>query len=76
MQHFLLSDAPRIATSVTGATFGYVGGLVNLSCAAQAIPQANFSWAKEDEEILPYVKTKNDERDRLVTLESSTVRFL
>ena len=42
-----------MSTVSSGLNYGYVGGTVNLTCSASAIPSANFSWAKDGEVIKP-----------------------
>lgn len=42
-------------------TFGYIHGIVNLTCEAEAEPAATFSWFRHNKKISPKVHLINSE---------------
>lgn len=39
---------------------GYWGGTANLTCMADAVPEANFTWTRNNKTIDPELKIIND----------------
>lgn len=56
-------DKPFVATSASAnIVFGFVGGVVNLTCRAEAEPAANFTWYRKDKKLSPKKFTMFEEQ--------------
>ena len=55
-------------------SFGFLGGIVNISCSALAVPEANFTWLKDGQLIHTGTHLSNSPYDTTDRLLSSTRR--
>lgn len=72
----LASDAPRLSPPGDGLAYGYIGGKVNLSCTAQAVPLVNFMWYRDAKAIEPEDMKKQKYKHRRFGVSNNRVESI